>query len=534
MAKDQFIEISGLRYKLAPEHKIKTNDPSLPSYQMASLADNNDRLEFVLDMFIGKSRWVSPYEVKDVSKTENYLPQWSREPDDEYHKRVKRTLFHNFFAPAVKGFPGFLSGIQDTDKLYQGIRDNINDIDLQGNNLVSFLWQADLNVIRDGFCGILVDMPRIPRNEKGQKIVRTLADQKSIKIRPYLGLIDRRNILWVSSEYINGQIEIVEITIREYVDSGKRGENKICRYKTFYSDGSYKIEVLIDVDDEVLAVIVDEGVSDLKEVPIVLYSATDINPLEADPPLENVAEKNQAYYELYSEYREIIHKMNTPVPVRIGLMMPGGMNHADLPPMVFGANTGIDVPQGGDFKFAELNGNVLDTDRKELDSLELAMNQDSLRFLSGNTNDRTAAEVRLDSSQTQATLSGIATLKESAIQQVAEKWAGFYGKRDKGGYCTVNRDLLDMPLTEGEMNALSNLAAQNHISVITLLEILRQGKRLPKGVNPSQEIRRLEAQFKLRVKQQQQVLGQQKTLELKQTSNQKDNNNGNGNGKNQS
>lgn len=503
---DKFVTIQGISYKLAPETKIPNDDPSLPSYQGDDLRDRSGELEFILDMFIGAKRWAGVAGLKDEGKAKNYIPPWSREPKEEYPKRVKRTLFHNFFAPAVKGFPGFLSDIRNVETLYPGIVENISDVDLQGNNLTSFLWQADLKVIRDGFCGVLVDMPRIPRDAKGNKLVRSLADQKKVNARPYLVLIDRRDIMSVSESFVNGKRQTERITIKEYVNQtlGDFGSEVITRYKTFWSDGRYLVQVLIERDDKVVAVTVEEGYSDLKMVPIVLYSATDICPLDAEPPLLNLAEKNRAYYELYSEYREIIHKMNTPVPVRIGVMMPGGGD--DLPDMVFGANTGIDVPQGGDFKFAELSGNVLATDRAELTALEVAMNSDSLKFLSGGGVEKTATEAVLESSQLQATLSGIATLKESAIEQIASVWAGYYGKPEQGGRCQVNQDLLKMPLNAVEIQALSSLATQSQISVITLLELLKEGKRLPDSVKPSQEIQRLAAQFKLRIKQQKEAM----------------------------
>ncbi len=504
---DKFIEVDGLRYKLAPDNKIPTDDPELPSYECDSLRENRATLEFLLDMFIGSSRWCNAAGKIDDSKANCYIPKWSREPDDEYRKRIKRSPFHNFFAPAVKGFPGFLSDFQ-LENLYPDIIKYEKDIDLQGSNLVSFLWQADLKVIRDGFCGILVDMPRIPRDEKGNKLVRSLADQTKIENRPYLVLIDRRDILSVSQKFVNGKIEIDRITIREYVNQplGRFGSQSITRYKTFWSDGGYKIEVLIEKDDKVEALELEDGYSDLKEVPIVLYSATDINPVEADPPLENLAEKNRAYYELYSEYREIIHKMNCPVPVRIGMLMPGGSNYQDLPDMVFGANTGIDVPAGGDFKFAELSGAVLGTDRQELTALEIAMNQDSLKFLSSGSGERTATEAQLEASQTQATLSGIATLKESAMEQIAEKWAKYYGNKGQGGTIEISRDLLKMPLSEGEINALSALAVQKQVSILTLLEILKEGKRLPASVQPEEEINRLKEQFQTQLEEQHELM----------------------------
>lgn len=507
-SKKQFIEINGARYTLAPENKIPTNDPNLPSYQSEEYNEWCEILDFIEDIYEGF------LEDEDKKK---YLPQWTCEPAKEWEKRIQRTPFHNFYKPAVNGFPGFLSDIQDLDKLYPGIIEYEDDIDLQGNNFVSFLWQADLKVIRDGYCGILVDMPRIPRDEDGNKIVKTLADKELVKtpLRPYLVLIDRRNILSVNEQVVNGKMEIERATIKECitVPLGKYGTQEIKRYKTFYCDGRYEVEVLVLQDDKVYPVTIDEGVSDLGCFPMVLYSATDINPLAAAPPLLNLAEKNRAFYELYSEYREVIHKMNAPVPVRIGLLMPGGANFKDLPPMVLGPNSGIDVPENGDFKFVEPSGAVLSTDRAELDKLEIAMHQDSLKFLSSGVSQQTATAALLDSAQLSATLAGIARLKKSAIEQMAKLWAGYYGKPELGGTCTVNTDLLKQKLDPQTLTAVSSMVEKGQLSTITFLEILKGGKSLPDEVTPALEVKRLQAEktakMKLEQKAQQAMMNAQ-------------------------
>lgn len=510
--KDQYIEINGASYKLAPESKIPTDDPDLPSYQSEEYNEYYKALCFVQDIYEG---------FKDKEKKKKYLPQWTCEPTKEWEKRIKRTPFHNFFKPAVNGFPGFLSDLQELENLYPDILEYQDDIDLQGNNLISFLWQADLKVIRDGFCGILVDMPRIPRDEEGNKIIKTLADQELVKtpLRPYLVLIDRRNILSVNQRVVNGRLEIERATIKECitVPLGRYGTQEIKRYKTFYCDGRYEVEVIVIQDDKVYAVTIEEGQSDLACFPMVLYSATDINPLEATPPLINLAEKNKAHYELYSEYREVIHKMNAPVPVRIGLLMPGGSNFNELPPMVLGPNSGIDVPENGDFKFVEPSGAVLSTDREELDKLEIAMHQDSLKFLSSGVSQQTATAALLDSAQLSATLSGIARLKKSAIEQIAKLWAGYYGKPELGGTCTVNTDLLKQRLDPQTLTAVSSMVEKGQLSTITFLEILKGGKTLPDEVTPALEVKRLQAEKTAKLKHEQKVLQQQQAMMERQT-----------------
>lgn len=504
---DKFIEHEGIRYKLTPDDRIPTDDPDLPSYESEAYRQQKPLLNFLLDMFDGSNCWKNAEQITDKAKAKRYLPQWAMEPDDAYKGRVMRTEFSNFFAPAVKGFPGFLSDIKNVDTLYPGLVEHEQNIDLQGNNLISFCWQADLKVVRDGFCGLLLDTPKPELDQDGNKVKKTLADRNLP--RPYLVLIDRRNILSIHTTIVDGQYTIDQVTIREFVSQkcGRFGTEIITRYRTFWCDGGYKVEVIVeDSEGKSKALEIDDGYTTLKESPLVLYSATDICPLDAMPPLESLAETTRAYYELNSEYREIILKLNTPVAVRIGLLQLGMANVSELPPIILGSNTGIDLPIGGSFSFESPDGTVLETDRLELERMIAKINSESLKFLSGAGSDnKTATEVRLNATQTKATLQGMASLKQSALEQVSEKWARFYGANGQGGTCTVNCDLLQLPLTEGEINALSALATANHISVITLLELLKEGKRLPDSIKPSQEVQRLAAQFKLKLKQAAQI-----------------------------
>lgn len=476
----QYITINGLQYPLCPEDKIPTDDPNLPSFVSAEYEGCEEDLELVTQIYRGKIK--------------HRLDQWEREPDKAFKGRQKRTLFQNFFKIAVNGFPGFLSDIRNTENLFQGLQDYIEDVDGCGTDLKSFLWQADLKVIRDGYCGILVDAPK-------SEGIETLADLKKVTSpRPYLVLIDRENIL-------SGFESDKRITFTEYVteDVGDYGSHCYPRFKTFYRDGSYRVEVILIKDEEPYKMEIDSGFTSLKQLPLILYSATDINPSQAEPPLLNLAEKNEAHYQLFSEYRESMHRMNNATAVRIGVVSQGQTDFSNLPPLVLGANTAIDVPIGGDFKFEEPTGAALATDRNELDKLEVSMHLDTLRFATTDSS-KTATQAILESAATQATLSGMATLKESMIERLAALWAEFMGAKGQGGKCTVSKDLMTIPLSSMDMDVLAKLAVQDQLSTITLLELLSEGKRLPQGVNPALEIKRIAAEITVKNKRMADVL----------------------------
>jgi hypothetical protein len=477
-------DVDGIQHEVCPDDRIPTDDPNLPSYLSSDYRAVAGKLAIVDDVYRG-----------DVKK---YLPQWTKEPDSAYKSRLQRTKFNNVYKSIVSGFPGLLSRLENEDSLYDQLLDCKDNIDMQGNSLQSFQWEVDLAVITHGCAGVLVDMPRLERDEDGE----TIGDDPQ---RAYLVMVNRRDIISWEESYSDGYCELERVTIRRCIERpvGIYGSEKITTYKSFFDDGSYRTEVICvnnngGEKERYYAVMLEYGQSTLEEVPLTIYSATDIYPLSSEPPLYNVAELNLSHYELYSEYRDIIHKINFPTAVRIGVINSG----CEVPPpMILGSNSGIDVPKDGDFKFASPDGSVLATDRAELDALLSAMNEQSLRFLSGASGAaKTATEALLSSTQVQATMAGIARLKTSFLQEINRKWAAYYGDVIEQCDIGVNQDLLKLPLDAQTLSALSGMASSNQLSVITLLEMMKDGLRLPDGVKPSLEIQRIAAQEKLQQK----------------------------------
>jgi hypothetical protein len=473
-------DLDGIQHEVCPDDRVPTDDPNLPSYLSGDYRAVADKLAIVDDVYRG-----------DVKK---YLPQWTREPDSSYKSRLQRSKFNNVYKSIVSGFPGLLSRLENEDSLYERLLEHKDNIDMQGNSLQSFQWEVDLAVITDGCAGVIVDMPRLERDEDG----RTVNDDLQ---RAYLVMVNRRDIISWEESYGDGYCELERVTIRRCFERpvGIYGSEKITTYKSFFDDGSYRTEVICvnntGSQERYYAVMIEYGQSTLEEVPLTIYSATDIYPLSSEPPLYNVAELNLAYNELYSEYREIVFRLNAPVPVRIGAINNGSETP---PPMILGANSGIDVPKDGDFKFVSPDDSVLTTDRAELDALLQAMNEQSLRFLSGASGAaKTATEALLSSTQVQATMAGIARLKTSFLQEINRKWAAYYGDVITQCDIGVNQDLLKLPLDAQTLGALSSMASNNQLSVITLLEMMKDGLRLPDGVKPSLEIQRINSQKRL-------------------------------------
>lgn len=467
------------------------NNPESPSYTNPEYREVLPMLDVSNDIFQGATAWVLNGEIKDGNKAARYLPRETKERPPAYTARLLRSLFVNFYKPTIKGFSGLLSDFSLNDGVLPSIAEFQDNINLQGDSLAAFLCACDELVLRDGFCGILVDFPRMPTDEDGKPIIRSLAQEREFALRPYLVSIERKDILNWRTTFENGALRLEQITIKrcELVPEGRFGSKHQTTYHCWYP-GGYEIWQEPD-DGEGEPFLVDEVEISLQTIPIVLYSVVGIDPFCTRPPLYDLALENISHYQLYSDYREVLHKCNLPVPVRKGFIGSGSMDVGTLPPIVIGPNTAIDIPKDGDFFFAEPTGSAISATRQAIIDLEAAMLREAVSFFGTDDTEKTAREVELRSSQTRATLGLMAQMKESAIEQVFSYWAQWLNQGTEGGTIEVNKSLLQSPLTPQAIQVFSGLVSLGQIDLRTFIEILKTGKAIPKQIDVQDIVSRL-------------------------------------------
>lgn len=468
-------------------------DSNLPSVLSLAAANYISELQLLWDCW---------NDLKDTE--EKYLPIEIKEPPQAYANRVKRTVFDNRFEPALKDYAGLLSVFSLTDEVAASIEANKDNIDQQGNDLWTFFHEADQMTLRDGWCGIMVEYP--PQDDSIQSQADFIASDR----RPYLVVVDRRDILNWEFTYVKGKPILTRITIQErrLEPDGDFGESEAIYYRVL-KRGEYAVYQIVDNGGVQYAqsdniqfvsanstppingnkkqlVLVESGTTSLDEIPLVYYSVTQSVLFSAKAPFLNLAKMNIEHYQKRSQLNEVLRKCNLPVPVRKGLIVtPDDLKKA--PPLVIGPNSVVDIPVTGDFYFAEPSGVAIAATQSDIEKLERSMDRTTLDFLTGGEHQKTATEVVLDSSKTSANLKGIARRKESAIQQIFQFWVQYTGE-DEGGGIQMDESLLQMPLDPNAVDKLESLAEQGFISHRTLLVLLQLGKILPRQFNIDAEL----------------------------------------------
>ena len=463
------------------------NNPDLPSYVHDSLIDVMPELALVSDVWTGLRKGFTKYIRKE-----------REEPDEEYKKRLERTVFDNLFTPTIKGYSGLLAQFKISEDTAASIVARIDNVDGQGNSLEVFLSDADDLVLRDGCVAFLVDFPKT----EGLDIVSPLDLERS-GLSPYVSLIDRQNIINWDFEIEAGVTYLSFVIVRSGrpVKVGKYGAETKTIYREFRrgtEETSFKciyleweIKTIKGVD---YAELVNEPRAYSKqEIPMALYSTTDRNPLSTLPPFINAANLNVQLLRKQSELDEVMHKINMPVPVRRGMQpIPDITSSTGMryPAVVIGPNSVQDLPVDGDFKFEEPTGAAIASTEQNIKELKGAIDRVSLAFLSGDKSGAmTATEALLNTAQVTTTIAGIARRKESVVQSVFDLWVSYTGE-PIGGTIAIDDSIIKTPLSDQGAQVILDAMGVS-ISRELGFELLKDRRWLPEGTLIEEELTRL-------------------------------------------
>ncbi len=477
-----------------------TSDPNSPAYQSESYRRSRGKLQFVADMFIGRSAWyaVGSFfgEFVDPLKASLYLPQESDEPQEEYNKRLSRSYFVRRFRIAIESFAGFLSSFVLEEGTHSSIVEAAQNIDMKGNSLEVFFRAADEKALRDERCFILVEFPKRPVDEIGNPLITSAFEERQFNLRPYLVLIDVRDV--VNWKLAPDNRTVLQVTIRESVteDIGLFGSKQVIRYRVLFP-GGYAIYTQQDGTYAQTG----GGETSLSKVPLVPYSLTNgdienrggADPFAGEPPLYDLAELNLKHYQKSSEKDEAMHKCNMAVLQVQELNAETSSSRDESPTVRIGPNTCL---WNVNASFVEPSGSAIAATQADIDRLEMEMSSRTLSFLSGSELQRTATEVATFSAPVQANLGSMARAKQSNMQTCFKFWCEYLGvDSGKSGAC-VDEKILQSTMDAATVGVLLQMRTAKELTRSTFLGLLKKGKAFPRDFDVASEVAALEAEEK--------------------------------------
>jgi hypothetical protein len=398
------------------------------------------------------------------SEHRKYLPQESRETDDSYDVRLSRSTVVPYLQRIEKMLSGMLVRkpvrLDDVSDL---VREQLFDVDLEGNDLNVWLYNTARLAISFGHVGVLVDAPK-----------------DGDKTRPYWVTYTPKDILGFRSEIIDGVRQLTQLRLLEQVvePDGKYGD-KIIKQIRVLEMGRYEIHRKDEKKGEYK--LFEEGEMSLKDkIPFAIAYSNRVGYYESRSPLYDIAELNLKHYQIQSDLDNILHISSVP------LLAVFGYPNADE--ITTGPNEALSLPPESRMEYISPSGDSYDSQFTRLKDIAEQINTLSLAAVLGQKLvGETAEAKRIDRSQNDSTMMVIAQQMQDLIDNCL-KFHSEYLNEPNAGSSFVNRDFVSARLEPQEITSLLTLFTAGTISQETLLNQLSSGEVLGDDFDVEEEI----------------------------------------------
>ena len=382
-----------------------------------------------------------------------FLPQEPRELDEAYDNRLQRSALAPYYIRLERMLAGMLT--RKPVRLDDGsdeIREQLFDVDLQGNDLQTWLFQTSRICIRYGHVGVLVDAPASGKNGK-----------------PYWVSYTPRDILGWRTELKDGKQELTQLRLQEkiVVPDGLYGEKQVEQVRVL-TPGAFEIH---QKDQQGDFKVVEEGRTSLSEIPFSVAYSNRMGVLESIPPLADIAELNLQHYQVQSDLSNQLHISAVPMLAIFGFPQSAEEISA-------GPGEALALPEGASAQYIEPAGNSYDAQFRRLEQIASQINELGLAAVLGSKLvGETAEAKRIDRSQGDSTMMVVAQQMQDMIDNCL-RFHAEYMQEPNAGSSLVNRDFMGTRLEPLEIQALLQLYTAGTITQETLLLQLEAGEVL--------------------------------------------------------
>ena len=400
------------------------------------------------------------YEMR--SKHRRYLPQEPREIDESYDNRLARSVCPPYYQRLERMLAGMLTRkpVRLND-ISDKIREQLFDVDLQGNDLNVWTYETARKMIRYGHVGILVDAPAEANG------------------RPYWVTYTPREILGWRTELIDGVQKFTQLRLLEKViePEGDYGEVQVEQVRVL-TPGAFEIHRKNDNGD---FTVYDEGTTTLNEIPFAVGYANRVNLMESRPPMEDIAELNLKAYQTQSDLDNQLHISAVPMLAFYGFPQTAEEVSA-------GPGEAIAFPSDGRAEYIESKGTSYNAQFQRLTQIESQINELGLAAVLGQKLSAETAEAKkIDRSQGDSTMQVVAQQTQDLIDNCLIFHAKYLSDKLSGS-CFVNRDFLAARLDPQEIGSLRDLFQTGVITQETLLKQLHEGEVLGDDFDVEEEL----------------------------------------------
>lgn len=435
-----------------------------------------------------------------------YLPQYARESNVEYSRRLKAAPWRPEFLDIVSNLasrpfskevlllgdvPEIIAGTLNaaTNERGDGIVDNI---DGRGNSLTVFSRDVFTQAIADGYHAILVDFPQVER-------APNVAAERAAGARPYWVSVPARNIIALYTDFVNGVEVVQHVRIKERITVRDGFGEKTINQIRILEPGRWQVWQQTEIAQQTMSwTMTGEGVLDRggeTSVPLVLFfTGPRKGTISVRPPLADIATMQIELYQALSLQEEILTFAGSPMLAANGMSPP-----KDGAPIDVGPKTVLFAPQSTseasrpNWAFVQPEAQNIAEIRAWVQSVIEDMRRLGMQPLIDKTAGATATGQLLGSTKANVTLKAWAIMFNDALEQAFKftaEWLGLPPTIET----EVSTDFSVQPYAQYPLQSLADARAVRDLSRKTYLEGLRRFEVLPQDFDMEAEEKLLTAE----------------------------------------
>ncbi|MCS3602733.1 hypothetical protein M2371_001942 [Buttiauxella sp. BIGb0471] len=370
--------------------------------------------------------------MRQLGKT--YLPMWPKEDKDAYKERLAVATLLPAYEETIKQNIGrvFAEPVQLKESVPDGVRELAPNIDLEGNRFD--VWAQSLFglAMQYGLAHALVDYPRVDTEQ-----VKTKAEEKATGARPYVTMINPRQVIGWKSKVTGGKVVLTELRIKEVVieDGDDFGQKKIDQIRYLLPGKVQLHRKSTDAQGAANWTLYEEWETSRNDIPLITLYTKRTGFMCGTPPLLNMALLNIKHWQSQSEQDNVLHVARVPLLVVYGL----GENEE----LVIGSSsaTAFSDRQHQGLEYVEHTGAAISAGKESLADLVEQMRQAGAKLLrTENTSTKSVDQTSEETMQEQSPLYTMANSLEDALANILQIMAE-YLDLPEGGSVDVRTEL---------------------------------------------------------------------------------------------
>lgn len=341
-----------------------------------------------------------------------FLPQWPKEPDDSYQRRLGTAVLHPVFKRTV--LVNAARPFSRPMKLETAARvqEWTSNIDNQGTDLGAFAVQLMVGCLSKGLIGVLVDYPKADG-------VRTQSDEKAAGVRPYFVKYLANSILGWKAEQTTGALKLTQLRLLEMAEipNGEYGMKAVEQVRVLTPGAWATYQESKEKKDEWLEV--DSGKTTLTFIPFQFFYGVRQAFGVGCSPLLDLAYQNVEHWQSASDQQTILHV------ARVPLLFAKCFGDGEI--TIGAASAASSDNEKAELEYVEHSGAAIEAGTVSLTNLEDRMRSTGAELVALQVGLITATQVSADGEATRSLLQQIVEVFEDSMEACLDfmgEWVG--------------------------------------------------------------------------------------------------------------